>query len=286
MAPVSQTASLLSQYYQAATALESVEQMMDAEQDRAPGKQFISRGKLRGEIELRDVFFKYPDEDKNALNGVSLHIRAGERVGILGPVGSGKSTLEKLVLGLYRPTSGNLLVDGVNINQIDPAELRRNIGYIPQDVQLLSGTVYDNITLGIDHPSNERLMQAINVSGLKTMVGEHADGLSMQVGEGGNRLSGGQRQTIAVARAVMSDSSILLLDEPTSAMDSMLEQHVSKGLTQLSQGKSMVLVTHRTSLLDLVDRLIVMDGGQVVADGPKQQVLQALQQGRIQRGAK
>ncbi len=286
MAPVSQTASLLSQYYQAATALESVEQMMDAEQDRAPGKQFISRGKLRGEIELRDVSFKYPDEDKNALNGVSLHIRAGERVGILGPVGSGKSTLEKLVLGLYRPTSGNLLVDGVNINQIDPAELRRNIGYIPQDVQLLSGTVYDNITLGIDHPSNERLMQAINISGLKTMVGDHADGLSMQVGEGGNRLSGGQRQTIAVARAVMSDSSILLLDEPTSAMDSMLEQHVSKGLAQFAQGKSMLLITHRTGLLDLVDRLIVMDGGLVVADGPKQQVLQALQQGRIQRGAK
>lgn len=286
MAPVSQTASLLSQYYQAATALESVEQMMDAEQDRTPGKQFISRGKLRGEIELRDVSFKYPDEDKNALNGVSLHIRAGERVGILGPVGSGKSTLEKLVLGLYRPTSGSLLVDGVNINQIDPAELRRNIGYIPQDVQLLSGTVYDNITLGIDHPGNERLMQAINISGLKTMVGDHADGLSMQVGEGGNRLSGGQRQTIAVARAVMPDSSILLLDEPTSAMDSMLEQHVSKGLAQFGQGKSMLLITHRTGLLDLVDRLIVMDGGLVVADGPKQQVLQALQQGRIQRGAK
>jgi ATP-binding cassette subfamily C protein LapB len=210
---------------------------MDAEQDRVSGKQLISRGKLRGEIELRDVSFQYPGEEREALTGVSLHIRAGERVGILGRVGSGKSTLEKLILGLYRPTSGSLLVDGVNIGQIDPAELRRNIGYIPQDVQLLSGTVYDNVTLGIEHPSNERLIQAINISGLKGLVGDHADGLSMQVGEGGNRLSGGQRQTIAVARAVMADSSILLLDEPTSAMDSMLENHVSKGLSQISQGK-------------------------------------------------
>lgn len=285
MAPVSQTASLLTQYYQATTALESVEQMMEAEQDREPGKQLVSRGKLRGEIELRNVSFQYPDEEQNALSGVSLHIRAGERVGILGRVGSGKSTLEKLILGLYRPTSGNLLVDGANIGQIDPAELRRNIGYIPQDVQLLSGTVYDNITLGIDHPNNERLIQAINISGLKTMVGEHAEGLSMQVGEGGNRLSGGQRQTIAVARAVMADSSIMLLDEPTSAMDSTLENHVSKGLGQFSQGKTLLLVTHRTSLLDMVDRLIVMDAGKIVADGPKQKVLQALQQGSIQRGA-
>ncbi|NWN91630.1 type I secretion system permease/ATPase [Marinobacter adhaerens] len=285
MAPVSQTASLLTQYHQAVTALTSVEQMMEAEQDREPGKQLISRGRLRGEIEMRNVSFQYPDEEQSALSDVSLHIRAGERVGILGRVGSGKSTLEKLILGLYRPTSGSLLIDGLNIGQIDPTELRRNIGYIPQDVQLLSGTVYDNITLGTEHPESERLMQAINVSGLKTMVGEHADGLSMQVGEGGNRLSGGQRQTIAVARAVMADSSIMLLDEPTSAMDSMLENHVSKGLGQLSQGKTLLLVTHRTSLLDMVDRLIVMDAGKIVADGPKQEVLKALQEGRVQRGA-
>lgn len=284
MAPVSQTASLLTQYYQAATALNSVEQMMDAEQDRVPGKQLISRGKLRGEIELRDVSFQYPDEEREALSHVSVRIRAGERVGILGRVGSGKSTLEKLIMGLYRPTAGTLLVDGVNISQIDPAELRRSIGYIPQDVQLLSGTVYDNITLGIEHPNHGRLMQAITLSGLTGLVGEHADGLSMQVGEGGHRLSGGQRQTIAVARAVMADSTILLLDEPTSAMDSMLENHVSKGLAQFADDKTLLLITHRTSLLNLVDRLIVMDAGKIVADGPKQSVLEALQKGTIQRG--
>ncbi|WP_417539949.1 type I secretion system permease/ATPase [Marinobacter sp.] len=285
MAPVSQTASLLTQYYQASIALTSVDQMMDAEQERQTDKQIVSRGKLRGEIEFRNVSFQYPGEERDALSNVSLHIRAGERVGILGRVGSGKSSLEKLILGLYRPTAGTILIDGVHIDQIDPAELRRNIGYIPQDVQMLSGTVYDNVTLGIEQPSNEKLMQSINISGLKTLIGDHADGLSLQVGEAGNRLSGGQRQTIAVARAVMADSSILLLDEPTSAMDSTLENHVTRGLGQFSQGKTLVLVTHRTGMLALVDRLIVMDGGRIVADGPKQSVLQALEKGSIQKVA-
>ncbi|TBV01204.1 type I secretion system permease/ATPase [Phytopseudomonas dryadis] len=285
MAPVSQTASLLTQYYQAATALAAVEQIMGNEQERQVGKQLISRGKLRGEIELRNVSFRYPGEQRDALSNLSLHIRAGERVGILGCVGSGKSSLEKLILGLYRPSAGSLLIDGVHIEQLDPAELRRNIGYIPQDIQLLSGTVYDNITLGCERPGNDRLLQAIHVSGLKNLIGSHADGLAMPVGEAGSRLSGGQRQTIAVARAVMADSSMLLFDEPTSAMDSALENHVSKALGQFSQGKTLLLVTHRTSLLHLVDRLVVIDGGRIIADGAKHSVLQALEKGSLQRVA-
>ena len=285
MAPISQTASLLTQYYQAATALESVEQIMAHEQERAPGKQLVSRPHLRGEIELRNVSFSYPDEQRSALNGITVHIRAGERVGILGCNGSGKTTLEKLILGLYRPTSGQVLIDGVHLEQIDPAELRRSIGYVPQEVQLLSGSVYDNVTLGLDRPSTERLHQAIHIAGLNTLVGNHADGLAMPVGERGNRLSGGQRQAVAVARAVMTDSSMLLLDEPTSAMDSALENHVRKALMQFSQGRTLLLITHRVSLLDMVDRLIVMDAGRIIADGPKQKVLQALEQGSIARAA-
>jgi ATP-binding cassette subfamily C protein LapB len=285
MAPISQTASLLTQYYQAEIAMLSVDQIMNGEQEKSADKQLVSRPKLRGEIELRNVSFSYPDEKNNALSDVSLHIRAGERVGILGRVGSGKSSLEKLILGLYRPTSGDVLVDGVHIEQIDLTELRSNIGYIPQDVQLLSGSVFDNITLGIDHPSNEKLTEAINLSGLSNLIGSHADGLSMQVGEAGNKLSGGQRQTIAVARAVMADSSILLFDEPTSAMDSSLEAQVGKGLGKFSEDKTLLLVTHRTSLLHMVDRLIVMDSGHIVADGSKQSVLAALEKGTIYRGA-
>lgn len=285
MAPVSQTASLLTQYYQAATALASVEELMGNEQERNLSKQVISQGRLRGEIEFRNVTFHYPDEERAALDNVSFHLRAGERVGILGQVGSGKSTIEKLILGLYQPTSGTIFIDGVHIEQIDPAELRQHIGYVPQDVQLLSGTLYDNITLGQTQPSQERLLQAINISGLKRLIGPHAAGLSLPVGEGGSRLSGGQRQAIAVARAVMPDSSMLLLDEPTSAMDSNLENHVNKSLNQFSQGKTLLLVTHKTQLLNMVERLIIMDGGKIVADGAKQDVLTALEQGRIQRAA-
>ena len=285
MAPIAQTASLLSQYYQSSTALQSVEQLMANEQERKPGRTFISRPQLRGEIELRNVTFAYPDEQRQALNNVSLHIRAGERVGILGCVGSGKTTLEKLILGLYQPTSGQVFVDGVHLQQIDPAELRRSVGYIPQEVQLLSGSVYDNITLGLPQPNHEQLQRAINIAGLKSLVGSHADGLSMPVGERGSRLSGGQRQALAVARAVMADSSILLFDEPTSSMDSALENHVRKSLGQFSQGKTLLLVTHRMSLLEMVDRLIVMDAGRIVADGPKGKVLQALEQGSIARAA-
>lgn len=283
MAPVSQTASLLTQYYQAATSLTSLEQIMSSEQERQPGRQWASREQLRGDIEFRNVSFQYPGEERSALSNISLRIRAGERIAILGQVGSGKSTLEKLILGLYRPQEGSVLIDGVHIEQIDPAELRRSIGYVPQDIQLLSGSVYDNITLGHERPGNDALWQAIHVSGLKRLVGEQADGLSMPVGEGGNRLSGGQRQAIAVARAVVGEPGILLLDEPTSAMDSAMEQHVGKALASYSQGKTLLLITHRTSLLDLVDRLIVMDAGRIVADGSKQTVLQALERGTIQR---
>ncbi|MFV0457025.1 MAG: type I secretion system permease/ATPase [Pseudomonas sp.] len=285
MAPVSQTASLLTQYYQAATALSSLEQVMANEQERTAGKALISRPRLRGEIELRNVSFSYPDEQRPALQDLNLHIRAGERVGILGCVGSGKSTLEKLILGLYRPTSGSVFIDGAHLEQLDVAELRRNIGYIPQDIQLFSGSVYDNVTLGIDNPCRDRLLAAIEVSGLKALVGAHADGLAMPVGEGGRRLSGGQRQAIAVARGVMADSSVLLLDEPTSAMDSVLENHVTQALGQFSQGKTLLLITHRVSLLEMVDRLIVLDAGRVIADGPKQSVLQALERGSIRRAA-
>ncbi|GGE53782.1 ABC transporter [Halopseudomonas oceani] len=286
LAPVSQAASLLTQYHQAATALQSLEGIMVSEQERDPSRQVLSRPGLRGEIEFRNVSFTYPGEDRPALSDVSFHLRAGERVAVLGRAGSGKSTLEKLVLGLYRPSSGSIFIDGVHIEQLDIAELRSAIGYLPQDIQLISGSVYDNVTLGIDSPDRGRLLEAIERAGLKGLVGNHADGLAMPVGEGGRRLSGGQRQGVALARALMPDSAILLLDEPTSAMDSVMENHVSSALGQLSRGKSLLLITHRTSLLHMVDRLIVMDGGSVVADGPKQAVLEELNRGAIQRKAR
>lgn len=281
LAPVAQTASLLTQYHSAATALATLNDVMASPQERPLDRQWVSRPVLRGDIEFRQVVFRYPDEDRDALSGVSFRIRAGERVGIIGKVGSGKSTLEKLVLGLYPPAAGEIFVDGVNLAQIDPAELRRNIGYIPQDVRLVHGSVYDNITLGSGPVPDERLLQAVQAAGLAPLIGGHADGLGMPVGEGGGRLSGGQRQSVAVARALVGQGNILLFDEPTSAMDGPLEAHVTAALAKHAERRTLLLVTHRHSLLTLTDRLIVLDAGRIVADGPRQEVLDALASGKV-----
>lgn len=285
MAPVSQTAALLTQYHQAAAALRVMDEVMASPQEREAGRKYISRDRLRGDIELSNLSFTYPGSNRPALKQVSLHIRAGEKVAILGAAGSGKSTLEKLILGLYDPTEGDLFIDGVHQKQVDPAELRRNIGYVAQDVQLLEGTVYENVTLGLEDIDPEQLQRAAHISGLNTLIGRDADGWSLQAGENGRALSGGQRQTVALARAVMADAPILLLDEPASAMDSMLEQHIRTQLRSFCESRTLVLVTHRTSLLELVDRLIVLDRGRVIADGPKQRVLEALTGGKLKRAA-
>lgn len=283
MAPVSQAASLLTQYYQAATSLTSLEEMMKNEQERPTDKAFISRDNLRGDIEFKNVSFSYPGEERLALKNLSFSIKAGESLAILGRVGSGKSTIEKLILGLYKPTEGHVFIDGVHIEQIDPAELRRHISYIPQEPQLLSGNIYENITLGVQQPNNQHVLKAVELAGLAPLVGSHADGLGMPVGENGRRLSGGQRQAIAAARAFVRQGQIMLLDEPSSAMDSGLEQHVCQSIKTLSVDKTLILVTHKTSLLSLVERLLVLDGGQLVADGPKEAVLKALAEGTLQK---
>ena len=283
MAPISQTAALLTQYHQAAASLRVLDEVMATPQERETGKGYVSRERLRGDIELSNLSFAYPGSERMALKQVSLRIKAGEKVAILGASGSGKSTLEKLILGLYEPSEGDLFIDGVHQKQIDPAELRRNIGYVSQDVQLLEGTVYDNVTLGLEDIDPVRLQQALKVSGLDRVIGRDADGWSLRVGENGRALSGGQRQTVALARAVMADAPLLLLDEPASAMDSMMEQHLCTALKSYCRSRTLLLVTHRTSLLQLVDRLIVLDHGCLIADGPKQQVLDALSSGKLKR---
>lgn len=281
MAPIGQITGLLVQYHTASTALTSLNQMMEREVERPDDASFISRGALQGEIEFRDVQFNYPGQTQTALRNISFKIRPGERVAILGRIGSGKTTLEKMILGLYRPTSGSVLIDGIDQRQLDPAELRRHIGYVQQDVMLFYGTLRDNITLGSPLADDEDVLRAARLAGMLDFVNQHPQGFDMLVGERGESLSGGQRQSVALARAVINDPPILLLDEPTASMDHSSEEDIKKRLMQYVQGKTVLLVSHRTSLLDLVERIIVMDGGCIVADGPKEQVIQALRQGRI-----
>ncbi|TCS98257.1 ATP-binding cassette subfamily C protein LapB [Tepidimonas ignava] len=281
MAPIGQVAGLLVQYHTARTALDSLDELMKREVERPPQAHFVTRGHFEGAIELRDVSFQYPGQQNGALRGVSLRIQPGERVAILGRVGSGKTTVQKLILGLYRPTSGAVLIDGVDVRQLDPAELRRHIGYVQQDVMLFYGTLRDNIVLGAPQADDEDLLRAAHVGAITDFVNAHPQGFDMVVGERGESLSGGQRQGVAIARALVHDPTILLMDEPTASMDHSTEETVKARLKQHLAGKTLVLVTHRTSLLDLVDRLIVLDAGRVVADGPKDLVVQALREGRI-----
>ena len=285
MAPVGQTAALLMQYHQAATALNTLETVMEKPVERPQGSHWISRPRLQGGIEFKDVGFRYPQDEREVLRGVSFRINPGEHVAILGRNGSGKTTLEKLIAGLYSPSQGAVLIDGIDARQLDPAELRRNMGYVSQDVNLFFGSLRDNIAMGAPQADDEQVLNAVRLSGLAEFVQTHPAGLAMPVGERGELLSGGQRQSVAIARALLNDPAILLFDEPTGAMDHSSEETFKHHMRDYAHGKTLVVVTHRTSLLELVNRIIVIDAGKIVADGPKEQVVEALRQGRIGRAS-
>ncbi len=283
VAPMAQVAQLTTRFHQSKAALDHLNAMMELPVERPDGKHFLTRPVLQGDIQFDDVTFKYPDEEVAVLKNVSFKIKSGEKVAIIGRIGSGKSTIEKIILNLYEVEEGAVRVDGVDIRQLDPADLRRNIGYVPQDIDLFYGTVRDNITIG-STVSDQEVLDAAVLTRAVDFVNQHPMGFDMSVGERGASLSGGQRQAVALARAVVQKPPVLVLDEPTSSMDNSSEEAVKKNLVDFVTDKTVVLVTHRASLLDLVDRVIVMDAGRVVADGPKAQVIEALRQGRIKTG--
>lgn len=283
MAPLGQIVGLLLQFQHAQTALKSLEQVMQMPSERATETAFIHRPELEGEIEFRDVQFTYPGHTEPALQGISFHVKPGEHVVVIGRIGSGKTTLQKLMLGLYTPTSGTVKIDGVDLRQLDPADVRRSIGYVSQDSMLIYGTLRENITIGAPYADDEAVVAAAELGGLTQFVNRHPQGFDMVIGERGDSLSGGQRQGVAIARAVMLDPSMLLLDEPTSSMDFTSEAEFKNRLKTFAAHKTVIIVTHRTSLLELADRIIVIDDGKIVADGPRQTVLEDLQSGRVGR---
>lgn len=284
MAPLGQLASLLIQYQNAKTALESLNKLMEKPVERPPESTFVHRPEIRGSIEFRGVTFAYPNADP-ILKNVSFKIAPGESVVVLGRVGSGKSTLQKLILGLYAPQEGSVLVDGIDLRQLDPADLRRSIGCVNQDAVLFYGTLRDNIAYGAPYADDSTVVSAAELAGLKDFINKHRMGFDMPIGERGELLSGGQRQCVAIARAFMMEPPILLLDEPTSSMDYTTENEFKVRLKRFakrySPGKTLVIATHRSSLIELADRIIVLDEGRVVADGPREKVLADLQAGRV-----
>nr|WP_129530641.1 type I secretion system permease/ATPase [Achromobacter agilis] len=284
LAPLGQVAGLLMQYQNARTSLGSIDNYMKLPVERPAEAEFLHRPVFHGGIEFRDVSFTYPGAAQPALKKVSFKLKPGEKVGVIGRIGSGKTTLEKLALALYQPTEGAVLLDGIDVRQIDPADVRRAIGHVPQDPLLFYGSLKHNLAMGAPYADDASILAAANLAGVSDFANLHPNGFDMVIGERGESLSGGQRQSVAVARALINDPPILLLDEPSSNMDHQSEAQLRKRLGEASETKTILLVTHRTALLDLVDRLIVIDNGHIVADGPKEQVVEALRQGRVGRG--
>ncbi len=281
LAPLAQVSGLLVQYQQSKLALESLDEIVKSEQERPDGRKFVERLSFDGDIEFKNVGFVYPDETHTCLENLSFKIKSGEKVGIIGRIGSGKSTLHKLMMGLYRPTKGAVLIDGIDMTQIDPAELRENIGYVPQDSVLFYGNIRDNISFRHQVISDEEIIRVANIAGVSDFVNQHPKGYERTIGERGESLSGGQRQAINVARGLVNCPPIILMDEPSTAMDNASEAKLMALLKPELSDRTVLIVTHKTSLLNLVDRIIVIDAGRVVADGEKKQVLEALQKGQI-----
>jgi ATP-binding cassette, subfamily C, bacterial LapB len=272
IAPLGQIAQLMSRMTTTRTAYRQIDAMM-AMPPEGPEGAALALAKVIGKIEFRSVSFRYPGAAEKALDNVSFTITPGEHVAILGRVGSGKSTIAKLILGLYPPEDGLILLDGTDLRQLDPVALRKNIGAAMQESVLFTGSVRDNIILGRDGVGDEELIRVSEISGTHSFIGQMANGYDLKLADRGEGMSGGQRQSIAVARALIGQPPILVFDEPTSAMDAQTETALLQRLNMETAQRTMVLITHRPPLLGLVKRIILLDKGKVVADGPRDTIL-------------
>ncbi|WP_042148589.1 MULTISPECIES: type I secretion system permease/ATPase [unclassified Pseudoalteromonas] len=279
MSPFSQVALLITRYNQAHSALNTLDEIMEL-----PGEnmdRYLHRGHFDGEIKFEKVNFAYPGAQINALTDVSFNINSGEKVAIIGRIGAGKTSIEKLLVNFYQPSEGAIRIDGIDIKQISPADLRQKIGCLAQDSTLFFGSIRDNITLGVPHVDDALITRAAGLAGVTRFTDIDPEGLDRQVGERGCYLSGGQRQAVALARALLFNPPMLVLDEPTSSMDNFSESEIKNNIKGIIQDKTFILITHKASMLDLVDRILVMERGRLVADGPRDKVLEALKSGKI-----
>jgi len=273
MAPLGQLVSLVIRMQQAWSSLESLTKVIEKPADRIKGNKYIQPASLKGTIKVEAVDFSYTEEGTSTLQGINLEINPGEKIAIIGRSGGGKSTLLNLLSGIYQPNAGAIYFDGRDLRQIDPSVIRREIVFVPQNPFLMSGTVRENLCLGAFNASDDDILSVAKVSMLDDFVASHPQGYDMNIGEGGCLLSGGQRQSLSIARALLGNGNIILLDEPTSAMDSRTEEEFKTRFKQWSTNKTVIVVTHKLSVLDLVDRVIVVDGKRIASDGPKSRVL-------------
>jgi len=279
LAPIATIPALIMQWAQTRVSVQDLDRLWALQLDHPPGTEPIVLDTLRGHYELADIQMSYGGTV--ALNIKQLRIRAGERVAVLGGIGSGKTSLLRLLSGMYKAGQGRVLLDGIDLEQIAKPSLSHQMGFVPQDGRLFAGTLRDNLVLGMNDPGGDALLQAARQTGLfETVIAAHPKGLSREISEGGQGLSGGQRQLVHITRALLRQPCIWLLDEPTASMDSQLEKQVIQTLhNSLTQNptSTLVLVTHKPQLLSLVQRVIVMANQQIVLDGPRDQIMQQLQ---------
>jgi ATP-binding cassette subfamily C protein LapB len=278
LAPIAGIASVITRGTQTLSALKSIDRIMSLERERSPERAYVARKIDQGRISFENVSFAYPNAPGKALDKVSFKIEAGERIGIIGRVGSGKTTVGRLLLGFYEAEEGRILVDGVDSRQYDPSDLRAGIGFAMQDTDLFFGKLRDNIALGKPEATDEEILAAARLSGVESFIAGHPMGYDMPIAEGGRSLSGGQKQAIGLARVLIRKPRVLFLDEPTAHFDVRSEAEFLERLKAM-RGEQMTIIisTHRLSLLGMVDRLLLFDNGRLVADGPRDKVLALLQ---------
>ncbi len=278
--PVGQFVQLAMRFQTAKTAMAGLNSLMSMPVERDPKRSYLQKTKFNGSIDIQKLSFAYPSTGNHkppiALREVTLSIEPGERVAFVGKIGSGKSTLLRMIAGLYQPIEGQVKIDGIDIRQIDPVDFRNQIGYVTQDLRLFRGTLRENIFLGRPAATVDAFMEVVALTGLDKIADSHPMGYDMPIGSMGLGLSGGQRQLVALARALVTRPKILLMDEPTSAMDMQTEAMFTKRLEDIVKGRTVIIVTHRPSLLSVVDRIVVMDNQRMVADGEKEKILAML----------
>jgi ATP-binding cassette subfamily C protein LapB len=275
LAPFAQVSQLMVRLNQINVSYEALNELMKQPKEHPEDKFFLPRERFKGSIEFVNVTFTYPGQQSPVLQDVSFKINAGERVAMLGHVGSGKTTISRLIAGLYEADSGNILIDGIDVRQIAPSNLRENIGFSMQDVWLMSATVEQNITLGAIDTRPEDILWAGAIAGVSDFVDKHPDGYKLVLKERGESLSGGQRQTISLARALVRKPAMVILDEPTSSMDARSEQVFVSRFKNSGLPSTLVVITHRTSLLTLVDRVVILENGKVAGMGTTEQFMKA-----------
>lgn len=282
--PVIQFCGLISRYQQSKIAISAIDKIMKMKIERPNTATFIHYKHFTGSFEFNNVSFAYKNHPNNVLENINLLVNAGEKVGIVGPTSAGKSTLLKLLMRFYLPTEGHILVDGTNINQIDPVELRSEIGYVPQQIALFYGSMKENIALHTSMHTlidDAKIREVIELCNLENLINAHPEGYNRQVGENGTYLSSGERQLIAIARSLVINPKIILWDEPINTIDDTTAFNLMQKLKTYLEDKTLILVTHKPNILFLVDRLIVLDGGHVIADGPREEILQGIANKKI-----